>query len=243
MAEEAKEEKKSEESAGKKKETAATEEKKDEPIANAKKDEPAEPAKGEEASKPGEDAGSKDFDSVAVKNLETAKASVSKEDVSSAEPDVSPKPSKTFTQDEVNGIVSERVSETKGKAVSTLLQSLGFKTPEDLAEAVKEAPELHHQVEELSGEVKQLKEEKALADVGVDPMRQEDVRIYFKGLGEPITYDELKSKVAAHPEWLGTQPVAKPATMQVLGNQGEEKKPEDEEEEAKKIFGDIGVKL
>ncbi len=237
-----------EESVGVKKETTAVEPKPDvEPKPEAeKKPEPEAEAKPEVEQKLKPEAEAKP--EVEQKPKPEAEAEVKPE----AKPDVEQKPEvkakpeakpKTFTVDEVNSIVSKRVSETKDKTVSALLSSLGLKTPEELAEIVKSEPELKGKIDSLSSELKSLKEEKALSDAGIDPMRKRDVRIYFKGLGAEINPDTLAQNIASHPEWVNAKKTEKPAEMKVLGNQGEGTAPESDEDQARDLFSQVGIKF
>ena len=225
-----------EESVGVKKETTAVEPKPDveqKPEAEAK---PEAKAKPDIEQKP----------EVEVEPEVKAKPDIEQKPEVEAKPKAEVKPEakpKTFTVDEVNSIVSKRVSETKDKTVSALLSSLGLKTPEELAEIVKSEPELKSKIDSLSSELKSLKEEKALSDAGIDPMRKRDVRIYFKGLGAEINPDTLAQNIASHPEWVNAKKTEKPAEMKVLGNQGEGTAPESDEDQARDLFSQVGIKF
>lgn len=227
-----------EESVGVKKETTAVEPKPDvEPKPEAEmKPKPEAETKPEVKAKP--DIEQKP--EVKAKPEAETKPEVEAKPKAEVKPEAKPK---TFTVDEVNSIVSKRVSETKDKTVSALLSSLGLKTPEELAEIVKSEPELKGKIDSLSSELKSLKEEKALSDAGIDPMRKRDVRIYFKGLGAEINPDTLAQNIASHPEWVNAKKTEKPAEMKVLGNQGEGTAPESDEDQARDLFSQVGIKF
>ena len=237
-----------EESVGVKKETTAVEPKPDvEPKPEAEmKPKPEAKAEPEAEQKPKPDTEAKPEAEQKPKPDTEAKPDVEQKPEVEAKPKAEVKSEakpKTFTVDEVNSIVSKRVSETKDKTVSALLSSLGLKTPEELAEIVKSEPELKSKIDSLSSELKSLKEEKALSDAGIDPMRKRDVRIYFKGLGAEINPDTLAQNIASHPEWVNAKKTEKPAEMKVLGNQGEGTAPESDEDQARDLFSQVGIKF
>lgn len=141
---------------------------------------------------------------------------------------------KTFTQDEVNQIVKERLDRQTERFLKRLsLESMdGIDQLLEHANGYTEAQELmtRYQLEN-----EDLRQQIAFRDNGVDPNRYDDVKAYFKGKGLDLTADELKAQLETHPEWAIKKPQT--TTIRQLSPEKSAPKAVDEWQQAKKYFG------
>ena len=124
---------------------------------------------------------------------------------------------KTFTQDEVNAIVKERLERQESK----FLERLGIEAKEREGN--------------LLSENRALRESIALIKNSVDPNREDDVRTYFKGKGIDLTEEALKEAMETHPEWRSRKEAQ--TTIRALTPQKDQPKTEDDWEYTKRLFG------
>lgn len=94
---------------------------------------------------------------------------------------------KTFTQEEVNKIVEERINR--------VYSSYGVKNKDELDKVVENT-------KNLDAENKALKKEKMLSKFKIDDSRKEDVDIYFKGSGLEFNEENLEKVIKTHREWV-----------------------------------------
>jgi hypothetical protein len=117
---------------------------------------------------------------------------------STASPSEQPKEAgKSFTQDEVNSLITERLSKTYSK--------YGFSKAEELDEAIGKSQSysvMKDRYDSIIGEVNSLKAENALLKNGIDPQRYDDVKAYFAGKQIALDSEGLAKEVATHPEWV-----------------------------------------
>ena len=141
---------------------------------------------------------------------------------------------KTFTQDEVNQIVKDRLDRQTERFLKRLsLESMdGIDQLLEHANGYAEAQELmtRYQLEN-----EDLRQQIAFRDNGVDPNRYDDVKAYFKGKGLDLTADELKAQLETHPEWALKKPQT--TTIRRLSPEKSAPKTVDEWQQARKYFG------
>lgn len=145
---------------------------------------------------------------------------------------------RTFTQDEVNEIVRQRLEKSK----KTLYSKYGVEDSDGLDELLGKAQAHDAQVERIE-ELRRLNasqsEELAFLKNNVDPSRYDDVRTYFKGKELEFNNDNLVIQLATHPEWI-KQAHSNTTSIQIMG--GEKKAAsnptvEDEKAIASRLFG------
>lgn len=139
---------------------------------------------------------------------------------------------RTFTQEELNAIVKERLDRQTGKFLQRLgLESMdGIDEMLDHAKSYSEAQELvtRYQLENES-----LKQELAFRDNGVNPKKADDVKAYFKGKGLELTDENLKAEMQTHPEW-GIQ---RPKTTTIRTLSPDKNAPKHDEPDWQSLFG------
>lgn len=104
--------------------------------------------------------------------------------------------STSFTQEQVNGIVRDRLNriyERYGVKDSKELDNLIGKT--QAYDVMKKRITRYR--EQLNG----LNEEMAFMKNDIEPTRYDDVRAYFKGKGIKFNIEALANELANHPEW------------------------------------------
>lgn len=141
---------------------------------------------------------------------------------------------KTFTQDELNTIVQERLKRQESK----LLEKLGIEAEAGIEEILTKSKgydEAKSEAESIRAENKELKTRIAFIENSIDPAREDDVRTYFKGKELDLNGETLKEAMAAHPEWRKEQP--KRTTISTLTPVKDQPKPEDEWDYTKRLFG------
>lgn len=146
---------------------------------------------------------------------------------------------KTFTQEDVNRIIKERL-ERHGKSIYSkygVEDEKGFDDIFARSEAYSEMKERYESMqsenESLRNELATYRENALLNQYGISLERYDDVKTWFKGKGEKITEGMLKEALESHPEWKVEE---KKTTIVPVGSTREEK-PNDSDAIAKKIFG------
>lgn len=145
-----------------------------------------------------------------------------------------PNAPKTFTQEQVNEIVRERLK----KANDGICKKYGTKNEEELDELVgksKSYDELKEKYDGLESELKAYKEQFTLSKNNVLEDKQDDVRTYFKGKGLELNEENLKEALGTHPEWQPQQ--AKSTTIVPMGAEKTQSKRESDEDAALRLFG------
>ena len=148
---------------------------------------------------------------------------------------------KTFTQEELNKIIKERL-ERHSKSIYSKYgvdNDDGFDEIYTRAEAYAEMKERYDSVnserESLRNELAIYRENEILSNAEIAKDRYDDVKTWFKGKGEKITEGTLKDALASHPEWV--KKAEKKTTILPIGNEQQPPKATSEDEIAKKIFG------
>lgn len=146
------------------------------------------------------------------------------------EPKIENSDVKTFTEQELNEIVRNRLIRQK----SRLHQQLGVENDEGitaLIEKVKKADELESIVESLQTENTLFKEQLTFIEHNIDIKRYDDVKAYFKGKELSLTPENLKAELTTHPEWVAQR------SVQTIGGQRQQAPVKDERKAAMELFG------
>lgn len=146
------------------------------------------------------------------------------------EPTIEKSDVKTFTEQELNEIVRNRLNRQKNK----FHQQLGVENDEaitELIEKVKKADELQSIVESLQNENTLYKEQLTFIEHNIDVKRYDDVKAYFKGKELSLTPENLKAELKTHPEWLAQR------SVQTIGGQRQQAPVKDERKAAFELFG------
>lgn len=143
------------------------------------------------------------------------------------EPTIEDSDVKTFTEQELNEIVRNRLNRQKNK----FHQQLGVENDDELIEKVKKADELQSIVESLQNENTLYKEQLTFIEHNIDVKRYDDVKAYFKGKELSLTPENLKAELTTHPEWLAQR------SVQTIGGQRQQAPVKDERKAAFELFG------
>lgn len=104
--------------------------------------------------------------------------------------------SKTFTQEEVNQIVSGRINDIYSK--------YGVSSKEELDKIVglgKKYNDLSTELETTKKDLQSINEKVLISDLGLDNEKVNDIKFYFKGKGIDFNEDNLKKELENHQEW------------------------------------------
>lgn len=141
---------------------------------------------------------------------------------------------RTFTQDEVNAFVKERLD----RANANWLKKLGLESSDGLDDFISRANG-YNEMKELSAkhelENNNLRTELSFIKNNVNENRYEDIKTYFKGKELELTEDNLKQELATHPEWLKVQP--KTTTIKQFSSHEPRVRGYDDTAAAEKMFG------
>lgn len=149
------------------------------------------------------------------------------EEAPAAEPEPDPQPEpeepkqRMFTQDEVNAIISKRVSETKERAYkegqeSALRELLGKwgVSAEDELDALfgdgQRYPSLNEEYRTAQKDLTDLRGENALLKVGIPAEKWDDVKAIVAYQGGELSEDTISQLLETHPEWQ-SKPAKAPA--------------------------------
>ena len=152
------------------------------------------------------------------------------EETTELEPTIEDSDVKTFTEQELNEIVRNRLIRQKNR----LHQQLGVENDEEineLIEKVKKADELKSIVDSLQNENTLYKEQLTFIENNIDIKRYDDVRAYFKGKELTLTPETLKAELITHPEWVAQK------SVQTIGGQRQQAPVKDERKTAMELFG------
>lgn len=141
---------------------------------------------------------------------------------------------RTFTQEELNAIVKERLDRQSAK----FLERLGLEDMngiDELLEHAKGYSEAQELMTRYQLENEGLRQEIAFRDNDVNKDKVDDIRAYFKGKGLELTDENLKEQLATHPEWVNQRPRA--TTIRQLTPEKNAPKSVDEWQQARKYFG------
>lgn len=146
------------------------------------------------------------------------------------EPTIENNDVKTFTEQEMNEIVRNRLSRQKIQ----IHQQLGVESDDEITamiEKVKKADELKSIVESLQNENTLHKEQLTFIENNIDIKRYDDVKAYFKGKELSLTPENLKAELITHPEWIAQR------SVQTIGGQRQPAPVKDERKSAMELFG------
>lgn len=152
---------------------------------------------------------------------------------------VTPNATQSFTQEQVNDIVRERLERSK-KGIYDKLGVTDDAGLDVLIEKLKGYDTIKSQLDTLNADNSSLKEKIMFYENNVLANREDDVRTYFKGKGIAMTTDALKSALETHPEWLKSVDTPKPTnetTIVPIGSEKSAQPKENEEDVTAKLFG------
>lgn len=141
---------------------------------------------------------------------------------------------RTFTQDELNSIVKERLD----RQTSKFLERLGLESMDGIDELLEHARgygEAQELMTKYQLENEDLRQQIAFRDNDVNPDKVDDIKAYFKGKGLELTGDSLKEQLKTHQEWVRHAP--KTTTIRALTPEKNAPKSVDEWDTARKYFG------
>lgn len=150
---------------------------------------------------------------------------------------VSQKQAKTFTQDEVNSIIKERLSKVAKK--------YGFETEEELNEAVGKAQSYDITKKELENIKSSLAEKESiitLMSCGIADKYLEIAKTFMQSKNMEINKNTINELLKTYPEWKGqvSDKQPSPVSYNSLGEtNGTQKTELTEDERIKKIFGGL----
>lgn len=137
---------------------------------------------------------------------------------------------KTFTQEQVNEIVRERLERDH----ASLLKQLGEENWENVAANLKKGKG-YDELAKKSGETAKALEEAnrriCFASNNLNPERESDIRAILKGKGLEFNDENVKKELPTHPEW-ALQKGAAP----VIGSVSPKKEEDVEKQMAEKIW-------
>lgn len=126
--------------------------------------------------------------------------------VPNAEPQQKASPAeKTFTQDEVNKIVSGRVNGLSEKATSELLKEFGLDSKEQLKSAVENSKKVSNYEKTIGEQNTKLKEYEFVDICNENKVKADcidKVKIYLKGAGLEPTSENVANVLSNNKEWV-----------------------------------------
>lgn len=136
----------------------------------------------------------------------------------------------TFTQEQVNAIVKERLERDR-KGTLTKLGLSDWGELESFAEKAKGYDGLSEKAKKAEESLKEASERLVFLENGLDPERKGDIEAILKGKGLALTDETVKAELPTHPEW-----AKKPQVPHIGADRGE-KKQETEYDVAKRFYG------
>ena len=144
---------------------------------------------------------------------------------------------KSFTEEQVNNIVRERLERAK----QSLYKTYGVDNRDGLDQLFKKSAsydEMETRYNDIIEKNNALNQELMFLRYNINDSRREDVKALFKGKGLEFTEENLTKELVSHPEWLNVAKEEPKTTIKSLGiNHGDHKTLETEEEKQKRIFG------
>lgn len=136
---------------------------------------------------------------------------------------------KTFTQDEVNGIIGDRLERANKK----FLERYGVNSFEELDAKIEKYNVAMNEKTNLEQSNLELNKRIAYIVNSIDDNRIDDIEAIFKSKGLEISDENLKAELSTHPEW-----VKKPQTITELSFIPDKKDNEpNDNEQLNKYFG------
>lgn len=142
----------------------------------------------------------------------------------------------TFTQEQVNDIVRNRLE----KAKNTIYSRYGVNGKDELDALVGKAQSydvMNEQYETMTNDNLALKQENAFLKNNIEPTRYEDIKAYFKGKGVELNADTLKGELEAHKEWIKADESKDITTIEALSSEEPNKHEKSDRERVLNLFG------
>lgn len=146
---------------------------------------------------------------------------------------------KTFTQEQVNKIMRNRVERNR----QAMLNRYDVKDRDGLDALIGKSQSydiMKERYQGLKDENSSLKERLAFISNGINPDREDDIRAYFKGKDLAFNEEALIKELETHPEWrkIVEEDTTPKTTIKALGVEHRDRNvPENEAEKQKRIFG------
>ena len=170
-------------------------------------------------------------------NVETANTDVNDTPTENKEINNDVEPPKTFTQEQVNEFVRQRIERER----NSTYKRYGVTDRDGLDTLITKSHSydaMKEQYESVNERNKQLVQEIAFIRQNIDPRRQDDVIAYFRGKDLEFSELALAEELRTHPEWLRVAEKSdKPTTtITKLGSQRSTPEPEDEKKKVFELF-------
>ena len=142
-------------------------------------------------------------------------------------------PIKSFTQEQVNDVVRNRIDR--------FYTRYGCKNKQELDDLVGKSQSydvMKDRYGDLQVENAKLNQELTFIKNNIDEARYDDIKAYFKGKGLEFNNDALVNELATHQEWLKQEQQPTPTTtIRVMGSEQTSKPKVSEKDLASKMFG------
>lgn len=116
---------------------------------------------------------------------------------------------KTFTQEDVNGLVGKARIEGhdagKQEMITNLTNKYGIKSLDDFDDYISKAQQFDYVNNEYKSnktKLADLESYKTLVESKIDPNKFDDVKFYFKGKGADLNPENISNELVNHPEWV-----------------------------------------
>lgn len=183
-------------------------------------------------------------------NVETTATDVENKGVETTEntnetpqDDKGEKKPKTFTQEQLDQIIRERIERERNSTIRKWCDKYGVNDEKGLDDAFLKSlsyDTMKQEYESIKSAKQELEKELAFVRNNIEPTKQEDVMAHFKGKDIVFNEENLKAELSTHPEWLKVKEVSdKPTTtIKAISPDRQDVKPErSEKEEMEKLFG------
>ena len=145
---------------------------------------------------------------------------------------------KTFTQEQVNEMLTARLDRDR----KSIYKRYGVEDRSGLDDLIGKAQSysvMEERYNAIQSEVNSLRESNAFLKNNINPERYDDIRAYFKGKEIPFNEENRKNEIATHSEWVtkSGEEISPKTTIQSLGRDVPQKQSENEKENAMKMFG------
>lgn len=139
-----------------------------------------------------------------VENTEVETASTDVNDVTTENSDTNTSETesvKTFTQEQVNEFVRNRIDRER----NTTWKRYGVANRNELDTLVAKSQSydaMKERYENIQNRIRELEQEIAFTRLNIDPTKQDDVLVHFKGKELEFNENNLMEELRTHPEWL-----------------------------------------
>lgn len=140
----------------------------------------------------------------------------------------------TFTKSQVIDMMKKRV----GRSHNAFFNRYGVKDLAEMDGKFNKLKEYEEQLLGLQGKNAELGQMNAFLRNNVNPSKYDDIKTYFKGLGEDFSEERLLDLIKTHPDWLTK--IEEPkfnTTITSLSPDRGSKIQETEDEKMKRVFG------